>query len=162
MPSLPSASWSGADSPWLSSAGPVPLHIIFPTRFSAARRAVFAARAATIAGTFSRGRRSPARWRRSAARPRRSGPLRGGRRARRRLAARLRRLAAPLACAAALAGAIAAVAARAEIAAVAPGASGLYAAIGLPVNSVGLAIADVSARLGAGGDKSLLAVEGAL
>jgi predicted Zn finger-like uncharacterized protein len=80
----------------------------------------------------------------------------------RRLAARLRRLAAPLACAAALAGGIVAVAARAEIAAFAPAAGGLYAAFGLPVNSVGLAIADVSARLGAGGDKSLLAVEGAV
>ena len=43
-----------------------------------------------------------------------------------------------------------------------PAAGGLYAAIGLPVNPVGLAIADVSARLGAGGDKSLLVVEGAL
>jgi len=80
----------------------------------------------------------------------------------RRLAARVRRLAAPVACAAALAGAMAAVAARAEIVAIAPAAGGLYAAIGLPVNPLGLAIADVSARLGAGGDKSLLAVEGAL
>jgi predicted Zn finger-like uncharacterized protein len=80
----------------------------------------------------------------------------------RRLAARVRRLAAPLACAAALAGAMAAVAARAEIVAVAPATGGLYAAIGLPVNPLGLAIADVSARLGAGGDRSLLAVEGAL
>ena len=80
----------------------------------------------------------------------------------RRLGARFRRLAAPVACAAALAGAMAAVAARAEIVAVAPATGGLYAAIGLPVNPVGLAIADVSARLGAGGDKSLLAVEGAL
>ncbi len=79
-----------------------------------------------------------------------------------RLGARLRRFAAPLACAAALAGATAAVAARAEIVAMAPATGGLYAAIGLPVNLVGLAIADVSARLGAGGDKSLLAVEGAL
>ncbi|MGA2493455.1 MAG: hypothetical protein ABSF67_10945 [Roseiarcus sp.] len=80
----------------------------------------------------------------------------------RRLAARVRRFAAPVACAAALAGAMAAVAARAEIVAIAPATGGLYAAIGLPVNPVGLAIADVSARLGAGGDKSLLAVEGAL
>jgi len=78
------------------------------------------------------------------------------------LAARLRRLAAPVACVAALAGAMAAVAARAEIVAIAPAAGGLYAAIGLPVNPIGLAIVDVSARLGAGGDKSLLAVEGAL
>ena len=80
----------------------------------------------------------------------------------RRLGARLRRLAAPAACAAALAGAMAAVAARAAIVAAAPAAGGLYAAIGLPVNPSGLAFADVSARLGAGGDKSLLAVEGAL
>ena len=80
----------------------------------------------------------------------------------RRLAARLRRLAAPIACAAALVGAMAAVAARAEIVAIAPATGGLYAAIGLPVNPVGLAISNVSARLGAGGDKSLLAVEGAL
>jgi predicted Zn finger-like uncharacterized protein len=80
----------------------------------------------------------------------------------RRLAGRVRRLAAPVACAAALAGAMAAVAARAEIVAAMPATGGLYAAIGLPVNPVGLAIADVSARLGAGGDKSLLAVEGAL
>ncbi len=80
----------------------------------------------------------------------------------RRLAARIRRLAAPAACVAALAGAMAAVAARAEIVAMAPPAGGLYAAIGLPVNPFGLGIADVSARLGAGGDKSLLAVEGAL
>jgi predicted Zn finger-like uncharacterized protein len=79
-----------------------------------------------------------------------------------RLAAGLRRRAAPVACAAALAGAMAAVAARAEIVAIAPATGGLYAAIGLPVNPIGLAIADVSARLGAGGDKSLLAVEGAL
>jgi predicted Zn finger-like uncharacterized protein len=80
----------------------------------------------------------------------------------RRLGARVRRLAAPVACAAALAGAMAAVAARAAIVAAAPATGGLYAAIGLPVNPVGLAIADVSARVGAGGDKSLLAVEGAL
>ncbi len=80
----------------------------------------------------------------------------------RSLGASVRRLAAPVACAAALAGAMAAVAARAEIVAVAPATGGLYAAIGLPVNPRGLAIADVSARLGAGGDKSLLAVEGAL
>jgi predicted Zn finger-like uncharacterized protein len=80
----------------------------------------------------------------------------------RRLAARCRRFAAPVACAAALAGAMAAVAARAEIVAIAPAAGGLYAAIGLPVNPVGLEIADVSARLGAGSDKSLLAVEGVL
>jgi len=80
----------------------------------------------------------------------------------RRLGARARRLVAPLACAAALAGAMAAVAARAEIVAAMPAAGGLYAAIGLPVNPLGLAIADVSARLGAGGDKSLLAVEGVL
>jgi predicted Zn finger-like uncharacterized protein len=80
----------------------------------------------------------------------------------RRLAAWSRRLVAPVACAAALAGAMAAVAARAAIVAAAPATGGLYAAIGLPVNPVGLAIADVSARLGAGGDKSLLAVEGAL
>ena len=80
----------------------------------------------------------------------------------RRLGARLRRLAAPVACAAALAGAMAAVAARAEIVAAMPVAGGLYAAIGLPVNPSGLAIAEVSARLGAGGDKSLLAVEGVL
>jgi predicted Zn finger-like uncharacterized protein len=80
----------------------------------------------------------------------------------RRFGARVRRLAAPVACAAALASAMAAVAVRAEIVAMAPATGGLYAAIGLPVNPVGLAIADVSARLGAGGDKSLLAVEGAL
>jgi predicted Zn finger-like uncharacterized protein len=80
----------------------------------------------------------------------------------RRLAGRARRLAAPVACAAALAGAMAAVAARAEIVAIAPATGGFYAAIGLPTNPVGLAIADVSARLGAGGDKALLAVEGAL
>jgi len=80
----------------------------------------------------------------------------------RSLGARVRRLAAPVACAAALAGPMAAVAARAEIVAAMPATGGLYAAIGLPVNPVGLAIADVSARLGAGGDKSLLAVEGAL
>ena len=80
----------------------------------------------------------------------------------RRFGAGLRRLAAPTACAAALAGAMAAMAGRAAIVAAAPATGGLYAAIGLPVNPVGLAIADVSARLGAGGDKSLLAVEGAL
>jgi len=80
----------------------------------------------------------------------------------RRLGARARRLAAPVACAAALAGAMAVVAARAAIVAAAPATGGLYAAIGLPVNPVGLAIADVSARLGTGGDKSLLTVEGAL
>jgi predicted Zn finger-like uncharacterized protein len=80
----------------------------------------------------------------------------------RRLAARVRRLAAPVACAAALAAAMAAIAARAEIVAAVPATGGFYAAIGLPVNPVGLAIAGVSARLGAGGDKSLLAVEGAL
>jgi predicted Zn finger-like uncharacterized protein len=80
----------------------------------------------------------------------------------RRLGARLRRLVVPVACAAALAGAMAAVAARAAIVAVVPATGGLYAAIGLPVNPVGLAIDDVSARLGAGGDKSLLVVEGAL
>jgi predicted Zn finger-like uncharacterized protein len=80
----------------------------------------------------------------------------------RRLGARARQLAASAACAAALAGAMAVVAARAAIVAAAPAAGGLYAAIGLPVNPVGLAIADVSARLGAGGDKSLLVVEGAL
>jgi predicted Zn finger-like uncharacterized protein len=80
----------------------------------------------------------------------------------RRFGAGVRRLAAAVACAAALAGAMAAVAARAEIVAAVPATGGLYAAIGLPVNSVGLAIADVSARLGAGGDKSLLAVEGAV
>jgi len=80
----------------------------------------------------------------------------------RRVGGRVRRLAAPVACAAALAGAMAAIAARAEIVALAPATGGLYAAIGLPVNPLGLAIADVSARLGAGGDKSLLAVEGAL
>jgi predicted Zn finger-like uncharacterized protein len=80
----------------------------------------------------------------------------------RRLGARARRLAAPAACAVALAGAMAVVAARAAIVAAAPAAGGLYAAIGLPVNPVGLAIAEVSARLGAGGDKSLLVVEGAL
>jgi predicted Zn finger-like uncharacterized protein len=74
----------------------------------------------------------------------------------------VRRLAAPIACVAALAGAMAAVAARAEIVAIAPVTGGLYAAIGLPVNPIGLAIVEVSARLGAGGDKSLLAVEGAL
>jgi len=80
----------------------------------------------------------------------------------RRLFGRIRRLAAPAACVAALAGAMAAVAARAEIVAVAPATGGLFAAIGLPVNPIGLAIADVSARFAAGGDKSLLAVEGAL
>jgi len=80
----------------------------------------------------------------------------------RRLGARMRRVAIPLATVAALAGAMAAVAARAEIVAAMPAAGGLYAAIGLPVNPVGLAIVDVSARLGAGGDKSLLAVEGAI
>jgi predicted Zn finger-like uncharacterized protein len=80
----------------------------------------------------------------------------------RSLGARVRRLAAPVACAATLAGAMAAVAARAAIVAAVPAAGGLYAAIGLPVNPLGLAIADVSARLGAGGDRSLLAVEGAL
>ena len=37
-----------------------------------------------------------------------------------------------------------------------------YAAIGLPVNRTGLAIADVSAHLGQGADKTLLAVEGSL
>jgi hypothetical protein len=80
----------------------------------------------------------------------------------RRLGARLRRLALPVAGAAALAAAMAAVAARAAIVAAMPAIGGLYAAIGLPVNPLGLEIADVSARLGVGGDKSLLAVEGAL
>src|SRR5208282_4638470 len=63
----------------------------------------------------------------------------------RRFGARVRRLAAPVACAAALAGAMAAVAARAAIVAAAPATGGLYAAIGLPVNPLGLAIAGVSA-----------------
>jgi hypothetical protein len=63
---------------------------------------------------------------------------------------------------AALAAAMAAVAARAAVVAALPAAGGVYAAIGLPVNGVGIAIADVSARLGAGGDKSLLAIEGTL
>jgi predicted Zn finger-like uncharacterized protein len=80
----------------------------------------------------------------------------------RRLGARLRRLAVAAACAVALAGAMAAVAARAAIVAAIPATGGLYAAIGLPVNPVGLTIDDVSARLGLGGDKSLLVVEGAL
>jgi hypothetical protein len=57
---------------------------------------------------------------------------------------------------------MAAVAARAAIVAAIPATGGLYAAIGLPVNPVGLTIDDVSARLGLGGDKSLLVVEGAL
>ena len=163
MPSLPSASWSGADSPWSSSAGPAPLHIIFPTRFSATRLADFAARAAAIAGTFSRGRRSPARWRRSAARRRRRGPLGGAdvalaparrprpsarragrlrRRARRRRWRRSRR------------------GRRSSPSRRRPAASMRRSAC--RSIRVGLAIADVSARLGAGGDKSLLAVEGAL
>jgi len=92
--------------------------------------------------------------------PRRTAPNRGG--ALRRIGSGMRRLAAPLAFAAALAGAMAAVAARAAIVAAIPAAGPLYAAVGLPVNPFGLAIADVTARLGAGGDKSLLAVQGSI
>jgi predicted Zn finger-like uncharacterized protein len=73
-----------------------------------------------------------------------------------------RRIAAPLAFAAALAGAMAAVAARETIVATLPASAGLYSAIGLPVNLTGLAIAEVSAHLGEGADKTLLSVEGAL
>jgi predicted Zn finger-like uncharacterized protein len=74
----------------------------------------------------------------------------------------VRRIAAPLAFAAALAVAMAAVAARERVVAALPATAGLYSAIGLPVNLSGLAIADVSAHLGEGADKTLLSVEGSL
>jgi predicted Zn finger-like uncharacterized protein len=79
-----------------------------------------------------------------------------------RFGAPARRRFGALAIAAVVAVAMAAVAERARIVAALPAAGGVYAAIGLPVNPVGIAISAVSARLGAGGDKSLLAVEGAL
>lgn len=109
----------------------------------------------TLAGSLApiRGAARPIQAMRTA--PRRA-PVLG------RIIAPLRRLAAPLALTAVLAGGMAAVAARAAIVAAVPAAGGLYAAIGLPVNPLGLAIRDVVARLGAGGDKSLLAVEGSI
>jgi predicted Zn finger-like uncharacterized protein len=106
----------------------------------------------TLAGSLAPIRGAAAAWRTMAEAP---SP-------RRRLGARAGRLVAPLALIAALAAAMAAVAARAAVVAALPAAGGVYAAIGLPVNGVGIAIADVSARLGAGGDKSLLAIEGTL
>ena len=108
----------------------------------------------TLAGSLAptRGRAPTAAVRSAPHRTRRIG----------RFAARLRRLAAPLAVVATVAVAMAAVAARGAIVAAAPAVGALYAAIGLPVNPTGLGITDVRARLGGGGDKSLLAIEGAV
>jgi hypothetical protein len=53
-----------------------------------------------------------------------------------------------------------AIAARERVAAMVPFAAPAYAAIGLPVNERGLAIQDVSARLGEAGEKKYLMVEG--
>jgi len=79
-----------------------------------------------------------------------------------RFGALARRVAASLAIVAALTAGMGAVAARRTIVAAAPATGGFYAAIGLPVNRTGLAIADVSAHFGRGADKTLLAIEGEL
>ena len=79
-----------------------------------------------------------------------------------RFAARAGRVAASLAFGAALGGAMGAVAAREAIVRELPATAGLYRAIGLPVNLTGLSIVEVSAHLGQGPDKTLLAVEGSL
>ncbi len=80
----------------------------------------------------------------------------------RRLARLARKLAAPLAAAGLLAGPMTAIGARQSIVAAAPLTAGAYAAIGLPVNLRGLAIENVRARLGEGGAKKILVVEGAV
>jgi len=73
---------------------------------------------------------------------------------------RLRSLLAWLAWAFLLAAPMMAVAAREKVVAMAPFTAPAYAAIGLPVNVRGLAIEDVSARLGEAGEKKVLVVEG--
>jgi predicted Zn finger-like uncharacterized protein len=73
-----------------------------------------------------------------------------------------RRIAASLAFAMVLGGAMGAVAARETIVRALPATADLYRAIGLPVNLTGLSIVEVSAHLGQGADKTLLAVEGSL
>jgi predicted Zn finger-like uncharacterized protein len=73
-----------------------------------------------------------------------------------------RRVAASLACGAALGCAMGAVGAREAIVRALPATARFYQAIGLPVNLTGLSIVEVSAHLGQGADKTLLAVEGSL
>jgi hypothetical protein len=73
---------------------------------------------------------------------------------------RLRILSARLAFLLLLAAPMAAVAAREKVVAMAPFTAPAFSAIGLPVNVRGLAIEDVSARLGAVGEKNVLVVEG--
>jgi hypothetical protein len=55
---------------------------------------------------------------------------------------------------------VAALAARERLAAMVPQLAPVYAGIGLPVNPLGLAIEDVSARLGEAKDKKFLVIEG--
>jgi hypothetical protein len=55
---------------------------------------------------------------------------------------------------------MAGVAVRERVVAMLPFTAPLYAAIGLPVNVLGLEIEDVSARFGGSGDKKYLVVEG--
>jgi len=75
-------------------------------------------------------------------------------------ARRLRSFLARLALASLVAGPMTAVAARERVVAMAPFAAPAFAAIGLPVNTRGLAIEDVSARLAEAGEKKVLVVEG--
>lgn len=78
----------------------------------------------------------------------------------RRFANRLRRFFIPLAAIGLAAGSMTALAARERVAAMVPFAAPAYAALGLPVNLHGLAIQDVSAHLGAAGEKKFLVIEG--
>ena len=80
----------------------------------------------------------------------------------RRLARLARKLAAALAAASLLAGSMTAIGARESIVAAVPLAADAYAAIGLPVNSRGLGIENLRARIGVSDDKRVLVVEGAV
>jgi hypothetical protein len=71
-----------------------------------------------------------------------------------------RRFFVTLAVACLVAGSMTALAARERIAAMIPLVAPAYAAIGLPVNTRGLAIEDVHARSGEAGDKKYLMIEG--
>ena len=164
MPTFPAGAWSGADLPCSSFARPAPLHTIFPNeilgdealpislrglRPSAGR----CSRAPTLAASVASTRGEPARS---------IGAPAPGAALARRLARLARKLAAPLAARGPRwrrdGGDRRARSDRRRRA----GAAGAYAAIGLPVNLRGLAIEDVRARVGEGGDKKMLMVEGAI
>jgi len=80
----------------------------------------------------------------------------------RTVSARIRRLFAPVVVVAIAVAALTTVAARARVVAKWPLAQAAYAAIGLPVNTRGLAIEDVHARFADLGDKKVLMIDGSI